>query len=103
MTIPAALPRDGMPRFVSAAFDGRAARAFERKVERVLARRRYPVQLPVPAFCVALGTQFADGGRQTFVYDFAVHSDEAAEAFCRAVCERARRAFRFRLTEHGGG
>lgn len=91
-------PRDGVPRFVSAVFDERSDRIFEEKIYRMLARKRFVQELPLPTFAVRLETEFADGGRETFVYDFGAHSDETLEEFCKLICARALDRFRHRFS-----
>ena len=92
---------EGVPRFVGVTFDEEDDRAFERQVNALLTGRKFPPELPVPKFSVALEVEFPDGGKETFVFDFAAYSDEAIEAFCSAVCESARRRYRFRFAHAG--
>lgn len=96
--IPATASREGVPRFVSAVFDERSAQRFEERVRKAISRKRYPRELPVPAFPIRLEVEFAEGGREAFTFDFRDRSDEALIAFCRAVCESARRHFRMRFS-----
>lgn len=98
IVIVAGAQRDGVPRFISATFDERADRIFEERTDRMLARKRFAQELPVPSFAVRLETEFADGGREVFVYDFGTHSDETLEAFCKHICARALDRFRHRFS-----
>ena len=82
MLIPLNASREGVPRFVAVTFD--------------------VWELPKPSFPVTLETEFADGGRETFVFAFAAYSDETIELFCRNICDRARIRFRRRFVKDAG-
>ena len=102
MLIPLNASREGVPRFVAVTFDERAGRDYERRVERLLQKKRFVWELPKPSFPVTLETEFADGGRETFVFAFAAYSDETIEMFCRNICDRARIRFRRRFVKDAG-
>ena len=91
-------PREGVPRFVAVTFDARADRVYEAQTERAIAKNRFARELPKPKFAVRLETEFADGGRETFVFDFGAYSEPAIEAFCEQVCTCARMRFRHRFS-----
>ncbi len=91
-------PRNGVPEFISVTFDEKAASAFEARTDRTLAKQRFAQELPKPKFPVRLETQFSDGGREEFTFDFAAYSDETIDAFCKAICDSARRRFRHRFS-----
>ena len=102
MLIPLNASREGVPRFVAVTFDERAEREHQRWVAPVLANKRLVCALPQPFFPVTLETEFADGGRETFVFAFAAYSDETIELFCRNICDRARIRFRRRFVKDAG-
>ena len=96
--IRARFPREGVPVFSKAAFDGAAAERFERRVERLLCGRGYrraAANMPLPDFPVRLEVDFC-GIRETFGYVFG--GDDALNAFCAAVCKRAAELFRHRFS-----
>lgn len=91
-------PRAGAPRFIAVTFDEDAAAKYELEVKKLIARKRFPKELPKPDFCVTLYVQFSDGGQEQFSFDFATYSEETLEAFCQAICESAKRRYRLRFS-----
>ena len=79
-------------------FDEDAAAKYELEVKKLIARKRFPKELPKPDFCVTLYVQFSDGGQDQFSFDFATYSEETLEAFCHAICESAKRRYRLRFS-----
>lgn len=103
VVVAASASREGAPRFIAATFDATAAALFELRAQRVRTRPYTIRDLPKPGFPVTLEVQFADGGSETFAFNFKTYSDQTVEEFCGKICESARRRYRFRFVRRQNG